>query len=129
MITFLERFYSKKDCHYFHYRCFLLILFAKSIYAITFHSLHKIVLYLEALSTSIINTPSFLRHVFFLYIFFFTILQLICVPKDNHCSLASLPRYTELSLILHEVIDGFVLPSDYKSFLLNTLSLLILSEI
>lgn len=124
MIIFLERFYSKKNRLYFHYCGFLLILFAKTINVITFHKLHKIVLYLEAVSTRVINPRSFLRPVFcifsfsqfynFFLIFFFGSflikLWMIClyVAKDNHCTLASLPQYRELSLILHDMRDGFI---------------------
>lgn len=103
---------------------FLLILFAKSVYAVTFHSLYKIVLCLEVVFSSVIKTRSFLPHGFW-YIFFFTILQFfnfvilfsfliklwmicLCVAKDNHCPLASLPQYMELSLILHYMRDGFI---------------------
>lgn len=136
--SFLEKFYSKKDCLYFHHCCFLLILFAKSIYAITFHSLHKTVLYLEAVSSNVINTRSFLRHVYYtisfsqfynLFYFIFFLIKLwmicLCVAKDNHCTLASLPQYRELSLILHDMRNGFIYGYDYKSFLLNTISHLI----
>lgn len=58
------------------------------------------------------------------FFFFFDKIGMICwyVVKDNHCMLASLPQYMELSLILHYMRDGFI---DYKSFLLNNLSHLI----
>lgn len=32
----------------------------------------------------------------------------LCVAKDNHCTLASLPQYMELSLILHYMRDGLI---------------------
>lgn len=71
----------------------------------------------------------FLFHNFTIYFISFFLIKLwmicLCVAKDNHCTLASLPQYRELSLILHDMRNGFIYGYDYKSFLLNTISHLI----